>query len=291
MSSVTIIGPGRVGGGLALAMSARGYTIDKLISRNGHADAEIDEKFTIDSFESDSEIDSDIIFVTTRDHEIAETARSIAERTTAGGMAFHTSGSYSSELLTPFRMAGRAIGSIHPLVSVSRSIDAPKRFSGAYFCVEGDGDAVTSGTQIVNDLGGIPFSIPTDKKTLYHAAAVMACGHMVALLDASLETMEHCGLDRETSRTVLMPLISSTIDNFRDQDAAQALTGTFARADLDTFSRHIAALNESVDEDLIEIYLLLGERSLELAEKSGVNADRLEKMRARVAIARSRFRD
>lgn len=290
MSSVTIVGPGRVGVGLALTLSGLGYSIDRLIAR----DATLfpgDLTWPVVSLADSYEIDSDIIFVTTRDQEIAETAIQVAERCTGSGFAFHTSGSYPSTILEPFAEAGRSIGSIHPLVSISRSIDAHRRFTGAYFCVEGESTAVELGTRIVTDLGGIAFSISTEKKTLYHAAAVMACGHLVALLDASLEAMELCGMDRRLSRTVLMPLIRSTIENFAEQDAPDALTGTFARADLDTFSRHIAALNETVDEDLIEIYLLLGERSLELAEQSGVSADRVEKMRAKVAIAKSRLRD
>jgi predicted short-subunit dehydrogenase-like oxidoreductase (DUF2520 family) len=166
----------------------------------------------------------------------------------------------------------------------------PKRFEGAYFCIEGDPVAVELGNTIAADLGGIPFSIETRHKTLYHAAAVTSCGHVVALFDAAVEMMTKCGLDAETAKKVLLPLVNSTIQNLNEQSNAAALTGTFARADVETFTRHLAALNESVSTELLEIYLLLGERSLELAAQQGVSQDKLNHLRTKVLIAKSKLK-
>jgi predicted short-subunit dehydrogenase-like oxidoreductase (DUF2520 family) len=203
---------------------------------------------------------------------------------------FHTSGSRSSAILEPLTAQRCKIGSIHPLVSVSDATLGPERFRDSYFCVEGDAEAVSLGERIVSDLGGRPFSIDTKFKTLYHAAAVTACGHLVALFDASLEMMAEAGLEPDHAKEILLPLVSSTVSNLNEQSTAQALTGTFARADTETFTRHIAALNQYGTEELLEIYLLLGERSLELAARQGVSAERIETLRTKVAIAKSKLK-
>ena len=41
--------------------------------------------------------------------------------------------------------------------------------------------AVEAAKKIVDALGGKSFSIETKYKTLYHASAVTACGHLVAV--------------------------------------------------------------------------------------------------------------
>src|SRR5258707_4659160 len=175
-------------------------------------------------------------------------------------------------------------------VSISKPELGPARFRDAFFCVEGDPEAVTMGRGMVDDLGGQPFSIDTKFKTLYHASAVTACGHLVALFDAAVEMMTKCGLSADESKNILMPLVTSTVQNLSEQSTSAALTGTLARADIETFTRHLTALNENVSDDLLEIYLLLGERSLELASKQGVSPERIDTLRTKVLIAKSKLK-
>ncbi len=274
MVSVTIIGAGRVGGALALSLPPAKYSVDNLIARESKIE----------------EIMSEVVFITTQDANIASTVKEFAPKFRNSPIVFHTCGSYSSSILEDLKSSGCFIGSIHPLVSISKPELGPERFRNAFFCVEGDPEAVEAGTQIVADLGGRPFSIDTKFKTLYHAAAVTACGHMVALFDAAVEMMTKCGLTADESKNLLMPLVLSTTDNLNQQTTAAALTGTFARADIETFTRHLTTLNENVSDDLLEIYLLLGERSLELAARQGVSADRIDTLRTKVSIAKSKLK-
>jgi len=294
MISVSIIGVGRVGGAIALSLPSEKYRIENLVVRQS-LDANwvgplISRSTAVLSLDSLNTLSSDIIFITTPDSSITEAARSIANRIAGPATVFHTSGSYSSALLTELANVGCQVGSLHPLVSISRADLGPERFSGAYFCVEGTAEAVSVGKRIVSDLGGKPFSVDTRFKTLYHAAAVTACGHLVALFDAAVEMMGKCGLSAEDSKQILTPLVASTVKNLSEQSTAAALTGTFARADIETFTRHLTALNENVSDDLLEIYLLLGERSLELAAKQGVNQARIDSLRTKVSIAKSKLK-
>ena len=294
MVSVTIIGLGRVGGALALSLPGNKYSIRTLVFRSGHKLSEVHaESLSAVEFvcyDDIQRIASDVIFITTQDAWIAETSKSVLPKVIGKPVVFHTSGSYSSSIFDEWHSNGCEIGSIHPLVSISSPQLGPARFPNSYFCVEGTPKAVSIGETIVRDLGGVPFSIESKYKTLYHAAAVTACGHFVALFDSAVEMMTKCGLSPVTAKEILMPLVTSTVQNLSEQSTPAALTGTFARADIDTFTRHLTALNESVSDELLEIYLLLGERSLELAAKQGVSAERIEKLRTKVSIAKSKLK-
>lgn len=294
MPTVSIIGAGRVGLALALSLPPDEYQVTHLIYRGRKMlDAVaglLPDHVKIEMVEEFAGGNADILIVAVQDPYIAAAADWAANSFDAVKYAYHTSGALQSGLLCALKDLGASLGSIHPLVSISEPASGKERFNGAYFCVEGDPDAVKTGRELVEALGGLPFAIDTRFKTLYHAAAVTACGHLVALLDASFEMFETCGVERDDAKRILMPLVSSTIANLSRQDTASAMTGTFARADVETFSKHVAAINELCSEEIMEIYLLLGERALKLAAEKGANPDRIETMRSRVAFARAKLR-
>ncbi len=294
MISVSIIGIGRVGGALALSLPADRFVVENLIYRGdrSHIESIVESLPEADmaSLADVGEIGSDIVFITTQDSEIAPVAKTLASKLKGKPFVFHTSGALSSRLLDELSAIGCKTGSIHPLVSISCAEAGPERFTGAYFCIEGEAEAVDMARQIATSLGGIPFSIDTKFKSLYHAAAVTACGHLVALFDAAVEMMSKAGLSENEATKILLPLVESTVHNLNEQGTAAALTGTFARADTETFAEHLKTLNTNVSDELLEIYLLLGERSLELAAKQGVNPDRIDTMRTKVSIAKTKLK-
>ncbi len=294
MQSVTIVGIGRVGGSLALALSDAGYKIERLIYRSPKIAQKIARKIRPRpesiSFDSIPPINSDIIFITTQDSELKRAAAGLASKVSGRPFVFHTSGSLSSSELSALKKRGCRTGSIHPLVSISSAAMGSVRFAGAFFCVEGDDAATKVGRAIVRKLGGKPFSINAEHKALYHAAAVTACGHLVAVVDTAIEMLAKCGLNERESRRILLPLIRSTIDNLETQPAEQALTGTFARADIEVFERQLASIKNNLPDAVLEIYLVLAERSLALAEKNGVSKERTEKLLKDVLLAKKRLK-
>lgn len=295
MKTVSIIGIGRLGGALAIALSRQGFKVENLIVRNIETANKISEfiepKPRILKFDEVWLISSEIVFITTQDFEIENAAANLAQKLNgAKPYVFHTSGSLSSETLKTLREIGCATGSIHPLVSISEARLGAERFSEAYFCVEGEPNSVETANDIIRVLGGKPFAIETKYKILYHAAAVTACGHLVALIDAAIEMLAKCGLSENQAKRTLLPLIKSTIENLETQTTAEALTGTFARADVGTFEKHLAALDENVSDEVREIYLQLGERSAHLAEGHGEKAENLRKILDKISLAKKNFR-
>ena len=266
-TTLSIIGAGRLGTALALALSARGYSIESVVARRAqkarNAAGLLDGKPQILAAKQLPLLrPADVFLITVPDDQIAGVAAQLSGLE-FDATALHTSGALSADVLAPLRERGWHTGSIHPLISVS---DTDTTFDGAFWSVEGDAAALRTGKAIVRELGGQSFSIRSEDKPLYHAAAVMVSGNVVALFDVALEMLMQCGLDRKTARAILLPLIASTVRSLQAKDPAQALTGTFSRGDLETVKRHLAALGKSELADALELYRLLGQRSLTLGK-------------------------
>ena len=270
-SEVSIIGTGRLGTTLAVALAGRGYSIRSLVARRVQnarkaaslLDADVQ---VLAAKQVRSLMPADLFLITVPDDQIPHVARELSEINADRKVtSLHTSGALSSEVLAPLREKGWATGSIHPLMSVSGTQDGDASLRGAFWSVEGDRSALRIGKAIVRELGGKSFSIRSEDKPLYHAAAVMASGTVTALFDVALEMLGECGLDRKTARSILLPLIASAVRNLETKDPAQALTGTFSRGDVETVKRHVAALKKL--PEALELYRLLGQRSLKLTKE------------------------
>jgi predicted short-subunit dehydrogenase-like oxidoreductase (DUF2520 family) len=265
-TAVSIIGSGRLGTTLGVALLHRGYSIQSLVARrvqsaNKAARLLDAETQVLAAKELHSLKPAHVFLITVPDDQIASVVEEMS-RLEFNATALHTSGALSSEVLVPLRKKGWHTGSIHPLLSVSKAGDP---IEGAFWSVEGDKSAVRLGKTIVRDLGGRSFFIRSEDKPLYHAAAVMVSGNVTALFDIALGMLGDCGIKRTTARSILLPLIASTVRNLETKDPAQALTGTFSRGDLETVKRHLAAIKDN--QDALELYRLLGKRSLKLTKE------------------------
>jgi predicted short-subunit dehydrogenase-like oxidoreductase (DUF2520 family) len=271
-SEVSIIGTGRLGTTLAVALSGKGYSIRSLVARRAQSarkaasllDADVQ---VLAAKQLRSLIDADLFLITVPDDQIPQVARELSKINADQKKVtvLHTSGALSSGVLAPLREKGWHTGSIHPLMSVSAVHDAS--LEGAFWSVEGDRSALRLGKEIVRDLGGKSFSIRSEDKALYHAAAVMVSGNVVALFDVALEMLGECGLDRKTARAILAPLIASTVRNLETKTPEESLTGTFSRGDVETVKRHLAALQNKKLAEALDLYRLLGQRSLKLTKE------------------------
>jgi predicted short-subunit dehydrogenase-like oxidoreductase (DUF2520 family) len=112
------------------------------------------------------------------------------------------------------------------------------------------------------------MTIPTEGKTLYHAAAVMACNYLVALEDAALELAEAAGIARDEALEALLPLVKGTLSNLEKVGIPDCLTGPIARGDAETVRQHLRAIGERLP-GLLALYKLLGRRTLEVALARG----------------------
>lgn len=288
VQSISIIGAGRVGGALAIALDRAGYRIDSIYYRGDNYLSTLRKNLppTV-NFENRLNGDlsgSDILIIASGDPDIRGIADEIAKHSGLPKFALHTSGSLSSAELSSLHEKGVHAASLHPLAAVSEPMAGVERFRGAFFCVEGDSNAVKVAEELAKAVGGKPFSIPSGSKPIYHAAAVMSAGHVVALLDAAIEMMTHCGLSPDESREILVPLAAGSVENLKDRRPAAALTGPYARGDASASARHLSSFDDArVGEELRTIYLDLALRSVEMMAAEGRS---LEPLREAILIAK-----
>lgn len=273
--TVVVVGAGRLGTALARALEGCGYEVRALVSRTAARARRAARLAGVEALalafgELESLPAAELVFITTPDDAIAHAAERLAAlKPLDFRVALHTSGALSSEVLAPLRARGLAVGSMHPLVAISQTAAGAESLRRAFYCVEGDTRATRAARRVGRELGGESFNVRPEEKALYHAAAVLAAGHVVALFDVALDTLRRCGLKEPRARQILLPLLRSVADNLAGQTPARALTGSFARADLETVRKHLRALGQLEDSDALAVYRLLGAHSLKLA----VNAD------------------
>lgn len=276
--TLTIIGPGRLGMALGLALSKSNYPINALVGRERQQTKraarllDVQPRVVVAKDLSRLHV-SDLVLITTPDDQIPSVAEELSQKSQWNGrpVVLHTSGALSSEILNPLAKLGWHTGSIHPLVSVSDSLEGANSFAGTYWCLEGDKVALKLSKTLVADLKGRSFSINSADKPLYHASAVMTSGNVVAVFDIALDMLSECGLTKSDAQKVLLPLLRSTVDNLVTRNPSAALTGTFSRGDVATVDRHINSLSKKRLAEALEVYRLLGKKSLKLAAAKGLN--------------------
>jgi len=292
LPTLSIIGVGRVGQTLARALHSAGYPIVALVFHDSVRGRKSRKRFSQDTFPGALLLGSDqlnrlpvtdVILITTPDDAIAETASQLAavQKGARRRAVMHTSGALSSEVLLPLAGSGFSVASIHPLAAIDPA-DGDEALRGAFFCIEGQKPAVAFAKSIAMDLGGTPIIINSKQKALYHAAALMASPHLIALFDLAVELMVSSGVKWADARKMLLPLVESTVNNLKARPPATALTGTFARGDMGTVERHLQVLSKGslkVPPDALEIYRLLGLRSLELAKEDGLDSKKINRIR------------
>ena len=282
---IGIIGAGAVGTALGAALHRAGWPVVAVASR----DAARRERFRslvpgARAFaEAPAILDEvELIILAVPDDAIERLA---GELRLYGGQALvHTSGVLGTEVLEPARAAGTQIGAFHPLVAFADTERAIAALRGATIAVEGDEQLVTHLADMAEALGATAVRLEPGSKAAYHAAAVLAAGGFVALLDAIAELGRAAGLDEQGSLAVYGGLIEQTLDNARSLGIRAALTGPMTRGDVGTLARHLDALARLAPAAL-PLYRAAAEREINLAQERGSLApEAAESMRHLLAM-------
>lgn len=214
MHTFRVVGPGRAGRSLQVALERAGWRALPALGRGDDV--------------ADAAAGADVVVIATPDAAIAEVAAAMRPR--ANAVVVHLAGSLGLDVLSPH--PNRA--SVHPIVALPDPEIGAQRLIGAWFAVAGHPVA----GEIVAALGGRAVAVPDDNRALHHAAAVIASNHLVALLGQVERVAEAAGVPLEA----YLDLVRATVDNVDALGPADALTGPVARGDWATVARHMAAL-------------------------------------------------
>jgi predicted short-subunit dehydrogenase-like oxidoreductase (DUF2520 family) len=266
---IGIVGAGSVGTALGVALTRAGWPIHAVASR----DPGRRERFRslVEGSRAYSEGQAlveevELIIVAVPDDAIASVASGL--RMYGGQAMVHTSGALDADVLTPAMAAGTQIGAFHPLVAFADTERAVAALHGATIAIEGDDQLAALLADMAEAIGGRPVRLAAGSKAAYHAAAVLAAGGFVALLDAIVELGRVAGLDEAGALAIYGPLIEGTLGNARALGVGAALTGPIARGDVGTLEAHLAALHAHAP-DVLALYVAAAEREVELATARG----------------------
>jgi predicted short-subunit dehydrogenase-like oxidoreductase (DUF2520 family) len=175
-----------------------------------------------------------LVVIATPDAAIDGAARELAPRLEAGALVVHLSGARGLDALASVaeQRPDCAVGALHPLQTFAAP--DPARITGCWAAVAGP--PVVS--ELARALGAHPFVVADDRRAAYHAAAVVASNHLVALLGQVARLADVAGVPFDAFR----PLVETTVANCADRGPAAALTGPVARGDAATVAAHFDAL-------------------------------------------------
>ena len=254
--SVTIIGPGSLGGALAFALHRFSIPVSDVVYRTNRPLAvKISRKIGANAVRfRDFQPTSDLVWLCVADREIASTAESLRDRADwKERLVFHSSGALSADELSALKQRGASVASVHPMMSFVRSAKAS--FEHVVFAVEGDPSAIKAAAQIIKALKATWFVLNKKDKPLYHALGAFSSPLFIAHLAATERVGRKLGLKPEQTRRVIAPILKQTVTNYLEHGTAAALSGPLTRGDLETVASHLRAL-KSVP-GAVEIYRAL----------------------------------
>jgi predicted short-subunit dehydrogenase-like oxidoreductase (DUF2520 family) len=289
--SVAILGAGKVGSAVGAALRAAGVRVAAVTAASvesaERAAAVTGAQALADNAAAASR--ADIVLLTVRDDAIHHVAAEVAA---AGGfrpgqLVAHMSGALPLSALEPASDAGALVGCAHPLQTFATYEQAARDLPGSVFGVTAGPGAEPLLGALVEALGGTAVEVADDRKTVYHAAAVVASNYLVALEDVAVRLLVDAGFAEAEAMSALAPLVRRTVTNLGELGTTGALTGPIVRGDVETVRRHLEAL-EALSPDLADLYRTLGRETLAIAIRRGtLDAQALAELREALGGATS----
>ncbi len=281
-----LVGAGRMGTGLALALVRKGWRPSWICSRRRASVRKARSllgggRGTLDPLRAAR--DAPLLVLGVPDDGLAPLVEDLARGggVRPGSFWIHLSGFHGLEPLAPAAREGARVLGVHPLQTVPDPREGPERLEGAWFSLVGSPRDLPFGKALVRELGGKPVVLPGGNRPLYHAAAVLACNDLVALFHLASRVLEEAS-GGKLGWEAFVPLVRATLEGVEKLGPSRALTGPVARGDWKVVKGHLEALGRRAPWAL-EAYRLLGLETLRLAAETGggPGLDTIERILAR----------
>jgi predicted short-subunit dehydrogenase-like oxidoreductase (DUF2520 family) len=263
---VTIVGAGRMGQGLGLALKRRGYKI-LMVARTPR---DVTPPLMLhQGSRAEATAGAELVLIATPDDAIGLVAAELAAEgaISRDQVVLHLSGLLDRNALLPLEESGAACGSFHPLQSVADAGTAAERLKGAYVGIEGDDRALVAAERLANTLRMIPVRIPAAAKPAYHAGAAFVANYTVALVGVAERIARAAGVPADIAARIYLPLLGGAVANLNALGPAASLTGAVRRGDEQTIRAHLKALSA---EDST-LYRTVSRAAITLAREAGLS--------------------
>ncbi|MGE4242100.1 Rossmann-like and DUF2520 domain-containing protein [Ramlibacter sp.] len=235
MKTLNVVGCGKVGQTLARVLHAGHACVVQDLKGIDLSEANRAAEFIQAGRPAESLRDmrpADLWLVTVPDTKIASVAAEIAAAIGASSpaVAFHCSGFLPASTLAPLRDLGWSLASVHPVLTFADPAAAVTQFPGTPCGVEGDEAALHVLRPLFAAIGARCFAVQTDRKPLYHAAAVFSNNFTVVLQTIAREAWAAAGVPDDLAPTIQASLLKATVENVVEL-GPRAITGPAARGD------------------------------------------------------------
>lgn len=265
------IGAGKVGFSLGKYLKENNIDVSGYYSKSQHSSKEAAIFTNTRQYNNLEDLikNSDAIFITTPDNQIADVWSEIKRLPIKEKLICHCSGSISSEVFSNINNHGAYGYSIHPMFAISDKYNSYKNLSQAFITIEGHEKHIKYLKRLFLHLGNDVTIINKENKILYHAASVTVSNLVLGLINNGINYLEECGFTREVAIKALYPLIRNNLRNIKERGAVNSLTGPIERGDLSTVINHLNVIPEADKE----LYRLLSKNILKIAKIKNLDRD------------------
>jgi predicted short-subunit dehydrogenase-like oxidoreductase (DUF2520 family) len=269
---VGVVGAGRVGTALAVALRQAGHEVVAASAVSDASVRRVARNLPGAAIMQPSEVvgAADLVLLAVPDDALPALVAGLAATGAAfeGRLVAHVSGRHGLAVLEPAVRAGALPLALHPVMTFTGRPDDIDKLAGISFGVTAPDALRPVAEALVVEMGGEPVFIADDQRDLYHAALASAANHLVTLVVQAMDLLAGAGVAQPAR--MLGPLLGAALDNaLRLGDAA--LTGPVARGDADTVASHIGALRADAPEAL-PAYLALARLTADRAVAAGTLA-------------------
>jgi predicted short-subunit dehydrogenase-like oxidoreductase (DUF2520 family) len=276
---VGVVGAGRVGTALAVALARAGHRIAAAYAVSDESRARILRFLPGVPVREPAQVaeSADLVLLTVPDDALQGLVTGLVATGAplAGRMLAHASGRHGLAVLEPATAAGALPLALHPVMTFTGRPDDVDKMAGISFGVTAPPALRPAAEVLVMEMGGEPVFIAEADRGLYHAALAGAANHLVTQVVQAADLLAQAGV-AEPAR-MLGPLLFAALDNaLRLGDAA--LTGPVARGDADTVASHVRALRATAPEALnayLALARLTATRALAAGTLTAPDAQRL----------------
>jgi predicted short-subunit dehydrogenase-like oxidoreductase (DUF2520 family) len=276
---VGVVGAGRVGTVLAVALSRAGHRVVAASAVSDTSVRRIEKNLPAVPIRQPAEVvaAADLVLVTVPDDVLPGLIAGLASTGAdlAGRLLAHASGRHGLAVLEPATRQGAIPLALHPVMTFTGRPDDVDRLAGISFGVTAPDSLRPVAEALVVEMGGEPVFIAEELRGLYHAALASAANHLVTLVVQASDLLKQAGVAAPSR--MLGPLLSAALDNaLRLGDAA--LTGPVARGDAETVASHIEAIRSAAPEALpayLAMARLTADRALAAGTLAAPDAQRL----------------
>jgi len=237
-ASIAVIGTGALGRALADGVIACGRSLSAIYSPSGTTD--LANRLGVRAASSAQAAEAQVLLLCVPDSVIADVCASLPLR--GGHLIVHGSGALDLDVLDSARIAGAHVGSMHPLMVLSRTGRGHAALRGATAAIDGDLTAQTWLRSFADDLGMRTISIDATYRALYHLSAAMVGGLMTGLLAEAADLWTHFGYDADIGAAAIGPMVQEAGRNLASLNKGDVVMGPAARGDAETIAAHVQAL-------------------------------------------------